>query len=91
MHGRNHAKTEEDFTIIQLANPVKEINEKLLSKVDIPMLRDSKACLHVKYKNGSNMHKCIKELKIHNGSFDHIQVSTCLNITYKELINGVEV
>jgi len=37
--------------------------KKLLSEVGIPMLRNSKACLHVKYKSRSNMHISIKELK----------------------------
>ena len=37
------------------------------------------------------MHTSIKELQIHNGSSNHNQESTCLNITYKELINDVEV
>lgn len=86
----NHAETEEEFTRIHPAKPVKEIRKKLLSEASIHMLRYSKACLHVKYKSGSNMHTSIKELKIHNGSSNHIQVSTCLNITYKKLINDAE-
>jgi len=55
------------------------------------MLKNIKACLHIKYKSRSNMHTHIKELEIHNGSSDHNQGSTCLNITHKELINDVEV
>jgi len=55
------------------------------------MLRDNKACPHVKYKSGSNMYTSIKGLQIHNGSFDHIHRSTCHNITYKEPINDAEV
>lgn len=70
---------------------MKEIRKKLLSKVGIPMLRDNTECLHVKYKIGSNIHTCIKELKIHSGASDHIEISTCLNITYKELMNGAEI
>ena len=70
---------------------MKEIRNKLLSESGIPMLSDDKSCLHVKYKSGSNMHISIKELKIHSGSSHHIQISTCFNITYKELINDIEV
>ena len=91
MYRRNHAEIKEEFTRIQPAKPVKEIRKKPLSEVGIPMLRESKACPHVNYKSGSNMHTSIKELKIHNGSSDHIQISTCLNITDKELINDAEV
>ena len=91
MYRRNHVGIEEEFTRIQPAKPVKEIGNKLLSERAIPMIIDTKACLHVKYKIGSNMYTSIKELKIHNGSSNHIQVSTCVNITYKELINDVEV
>jgi len=91
VYRRNHVETGKEFTKIEIAKQVKEIRKKLLFEVGIPILRDSKACPHVKYKSGSNMHTSIKELKIHNGSSHHIQISTCMNITYKELINDVEV
>jgi len=64
---------------------------KLMSESGIPMLRDNKACMHIKYKTRSNMYISINELKIRSGSSDHIHRSTCLNITYKELINDAEV
>lgn len=76
---------------IQPTKTSKEIIKKLLSEAGIPMLRNSKACLHVKYKSGSNMHISINELKIHNGSSDHNHESSCLNITYREIINDAEV
>ena len=91
MYRRNYAQTEGEFTRIQPPKPSKEIINKLLSEVVIPMLRNSKACPHVKYKSRSNMHTSIKELKIHNGSSYHNPESTCLNITYKEPINDVEI
>ena len=48
------------------------------------MLRESKV-KHVRISstNGSTKYKNINDWKIHNGSSDHDQTSTCLNITYK--------
>ena len=53
------------------------------------MLRESKACPHIKYKQNQYVYK-YKELKVHNGSSDRDQKSTCPNITYKKKINDVE-
>ena len=53
------------------------------------MLRESKACPHIKYKQIHCVYK-YKELKVHNGSSDHNRTSTCLNITYKKMINEAE-
>jgi len=50
VYEKNHAEIEKDFTRIQLAKPSKEIKKKLLSEMGIPMLRESKACSHIKYK-----------------------------------------
>jgi len=50
VYGKNLVETEKDFTRIQPAKPSKEIEKNLLSEVGIPMLRESKACPHIKYK-----------------------------------------
>ena len=53
------------------------------------MLREGKACPHIKYKWIQYVYK-YKELKVHNGSFNHDRKITCLNITYKKMINDAE-
>jgi len=50
VYGKNHAETKKDFTRTQPAKPSKEIRKKLLFEASIPMLRESKACPHIKYK-----------------------------------------
>ena len=67
----------------------KEIRKKLLSEAGIPMLRESKACSHIKYKQIHYVYN-YEELKVHNGSSDHDKKSTCLNITYRKMINEVD-
>ena len=67
----------------------KEIRKIMLSEVGIPMLRESKACLHMNYKWIQYVYK-YKDLEVHNGSSDRDQKSTCLNITYKKMISEAE-
>jgi len=67
----------------------KQIRKKQLYEAGIPMLRESKACFHIKYKQIHYVYK-YKELKVHNRSSDHDRTSTCLNIRYKKMLNEVE-
>jgi hypothetical protein len=53
------------------------------------MLKESKACLHIKYKWIHYIYK-YEELRVHNGSSDRDRKSTCLNITYMKMINEAD-